>query len=125
PPDRRLEVVPGAVGGDAHVEVTAERRIPKMHRWRPLARCGCGCASERLKTSCFVLPFLRHGFPRPWVPCTALNDAVVSASALIHRRRNAPAETGKATHFKRSRHIRPNRPWSNPGSPALRQGRAT
>src|SRR5262249_59184888 len=29
PPDRRLEVEPGAVRGDAHVEVAAERRVPE------------------------------------------------------------------------------------------------
>ena len=38
PADRRLEVVPGAVGGDPHVEIAAKRRVPQVHRRRALFR---------------------------------------------------------------------------------------
>ena len=40
PADRRLQVEPGAVGGDAHVEIAAKRRVPPLDRRRPLA-FGC------------------------------------------------------------------------------------
>ena len=38
PSDRRLEVEPGAVRGDAHIKVAAKRRIPQIHRRRAFAR---------------------------------------------------------------------------------------
>src|SRR5271155_6054708 len=34
PPDRSFEIVPGAVRRDAHVEVAAKRRVPKLDRRR-------------------------------------------------------------------------------------------
>jgi hypothetical protein len=50
PPDRRLEVVPSPVGGDAHVEIAAKRRVPKVDGWRPFAPGIAGGAGDRLKT---------------------------------------------------------------------------
>src|SRR5580692_312953 len=39
PADRRLHVEPGAVGGDAHIEIAAERRVPALdRRWSLAAR---------------------------------------------------------------------------------------
>src|ERR1700733_3750445 len=32
PADRRLEIEPGAVGSDAHIEIAAERRVPALDR---------------------------------------------------------------------------------------------
>ena len=40
PADRRAHVEPCSVGGDSHVEIAAERRIPQMHRRQPLAGRG-------------------------------------------------------------------------------------
>src|SRR3954469_20081983 len=37
PADRGLQIEPGAVRCDAHVEVPAKRRVPKVHRRRALA----------------------------------------------------------------------------------------
>ena len=48
PADRRLEIEPGAVGGDAHVEIAAKRRIPALDRRRPL---GGGAPSAPVITS--------------------------------------------------------------------------
>ena len=36
--DRGLEIEPSAVRRDAHIEIAAERRIPKVDGWRPFAR---------------------------------------------------------------------------------------
>ena len=48
PADRRLQIEPGAVGGDAHVEIAAERRVPQMHRRRALlARALCRTRDAR------------------------------------------------------------------------------
>jgi len=35
-PDRRAQVVPGAIAGNAHVDVAAEVRVPQMHRRQAL-----------------------------------------------------------------------------------------
>jgi hypothetical protein len=62
PPDGRLEIVPGAVGGDAHIEVAAERRVPQVHRRRAVP---CGCAGRaRDCIDALPLPFLRHSLPQ-------------------------------------------------------------
>src|SRR5207253_1542859 len=36
-PNRRLEIEPGPVGGNAHVEIAAERWIPQVNRRRSFA----------------------------------------------------------------------------------------
>ena len=36
-PDRRAEIVPGAVAGDAQIDIAAELRVPQMHRRIALA----------------------------------------------------------------------------------------
>src|SRR5215510_2771714 len=60
PPDWGLEIVPSSVGGDPHVEVTAERRIPQVHRRKAACRfCGAREGVERYRR----MPFLRHGLP--------------------------------------------------------------
>ena len=65
PADRRLQVEPGAVGGDAHVEIAAEWRIPQMDRRRALAGRRPDCARDGLQPA-RRLPFLRHGLPGTW-----------------------------------------------------------
>jgi hypothetical protein len=64
PSDRRLQVEPGAVGGDAHVEIAAEGRIPQVHRRRALAGRLPDCARDGVQPA--RLPFLRHGLPGTW-----------------------------------------------------------
>src|SRR5262249_1859814 len=60
PPDWGLEIVPSSVGGDPHVEVAAERRIPQVHRRKTACRfCGTRKRVERYRR----MPFLRHGLP--------------------------------------------------------------
>src|SRR4029077_3129337 len=55
PPDRRFQVEPGAVGGDAHVEVAAERRIPQMHRRRALFARALHLARDGVEAACLAL----------------------------------------------------------------------
>src|SRR5262245_30181364 len=60
PPNRGLEVVPGPVCGDPHIEIAAEWRIPQMHRRKAAyAFHGAREGVERYRR----LPFLRHGLP--------------------------------------------------------------
>ena len=62
PADRRFQVIPGAVGGDAHVEVAAERRIPKLDRRRALAGSRHR-ARDGIEAARFAAPFVSHWFP--------------------------------------------------------------
>jgi hypothetical protein len=60
PADRGLQIEPGAVRGDAHVEVPAKRRVPKVHRWRPLTGRLARNARDRVQ-AVPRLGLLRHG----------------------------------------------------------------
>src|SRR5262249_28330550 len=68
PADRSLEIEPGPVGRDPHVEIAAERRIPQVYGRQPflrrlaLRRFAYG-AGNGVEPSRWRLPFLRHGFP--------------------------------------------------------------
>src|SRR5262245_54778180 len=62
PADRGLEVEPGAVGGDAHVEIAAKWRIPEVHRGCPFRRRPAYGAGDGVEPGWLCLPFLRHGF---------------------------------------------------------------
>src|SRR6266852_194798 len=89
PPDRGPEIEPGAVGGDAHVEIAAERRIPQVDRRRPLAGGFARGAREGVQTGP-CLGVLRHGVPRipayRWrisaAPPTGPRDAGKAAAGL-------------------------------------------
>jgi hypothetical protein len=51
PPDRRLEIEPGPIRRDAHVEIAAEWRIPQMHG-RRAALAGALCRTrDRVQTA--------------------------------------------------------------------------
>src|SRR6185437_7018158 len=72
PPDRRLLVEPGAVGGDPHVDIATKRRIPALDRRRaPAPRQRC---RDRLQSA---PPFLRHCFPYVYASATAVRIFVI------------------------------------------------
>ena len=61
PPDRSLEIEPGAVRSDAHIEVAAKRRIPQMHRRRPFAHGVPRHARDGVQPAPCLFRLLRHG----------------------------------------------------------------
>src|SRR3984957_11181236 len=65
PADRRLHVEPGAVGGDAHIEIAAERRVPALDRRWGLSAGPRSLACYRPEAE---LPFRRHSLPRTYHP---------------------------------------------------------
>jgi len=64
-PDRRLEIEPGAVGGDAHVEVAAERRVPQVNRGRALDGRMLGGSRNLIEAGRLGLHFFRHDWHYP------------------------------------------------------------
>ena len=57
PPDGGIQIEPGAVLGDPHVDIAAKGRIPQVNRGRPLAGPGLG---EPLQGVCCVLAAAVH-----------------------------------------------------------------
>src|SRR5262245_1801935 len=65
PPDRGAEVEPGAVGGDPHVEIATERRIPQVYRRRTLAGRLLGGARYGFDPARRGLHLFRHDWRYP------------------------------------------------------------
>src|SRR5262249_430175 len=60
PADRRLEVEPGPVGGNPHVEITTEGRIPQVYRRRSFTAGLFGGAGDAVEPGRQGGYFFRH-----------------------------------------------------------------
>src|ERR1043166_14482 len=78
-PDWGLLIKPGAVGGDAHVDIAAIGRIPQVDRRQALAARAARLARDPLQPR--SLYFLRHGAP--------LQRSYIGRGAIVPRTRSS------------------------------------
>src|SRR5215211_160097 len=64
-PDRRLEIEPGPIGGNPHVEITTERRVPQVDRRRSFAGRLFGGAGDAVEAGPLRVHFFRHDWRYP------------------------------------------------------------
>ena len=75
PPNRRLLIEPGAVGGDPHVDIAAKRRIPQMDRRRPFAFArGAALSQSPPARPALPSPLFSYGIRAACRACSHLRD---------------------------------------------------